>query len=195
MIKLKNVNKEYRLAEVKTTENSDENEMIIEGYAVVFNQITDLGWCKEIIDRNAFNGTDMKDCVLKYNHEDSVFILARTRNKSLELTIDDHGLKVRAKLIDTTNNRDIYKMIKEGLLDKMSFGFIVAERSWDYETDTRTILRISKLYDVSVVDFPAYEQTEIYTRNKSEDEYKVEKEKYFRRKRERLELEIQLLSL
>lgn len=192
---MENVNKEYRLAEVKTTENSDENEMIIEGYAVVFNQITDLGWCKEIIDRNAFNGTDMKDCVLKYNHEDSVFILARTRNKSLELTIDDHGLKVRAKLIDTTNNRDIYKMIKEGLLDKMSFGFTVAERSWDYETDTRTILRISKLYDVSVVDFPAYEQTEIYTRNKSEDEYKVEKEKYFRRKRERLELEIQLLSL
>ena len=170
---MENVNKEYRLAEVKTTENSDENEMIIEGYAVVFNQITDLGWCKEIIDRNAFNGTDMKDCVLKYNHEDSVFILARTRNKSLELTIDDHGLKVRAKLIDTTNNRDIYKMIKEGLLDKMSFGFTVAERSWDYETDTRTILRISKLYDVSVVDFPAYEQTEIYTRNKSEDEYKV----------------------
>lgn len=192
---MENVNKEYRLAEVKTTENSDENEMIIEGYAVVFNQITDLGWCKEIIDRNAFNGTDMKDCVLKYNHEDSVFILARTRNKSLELAIDDHGLKVRAKLIDTTNNRDIYKMIKEGLLDKMSFGFTVAERSWDYETDTRTILRISKLYDVSVVDFPAYEQTEIYTRNKSEDEYKVEKEKYFRRKRERLELEIQLLSL
>lgn len=192
---MENVNKEYRLAEVKTTENSDENEMIIEGYAVVFNQITDLGWCKEIIDRNAFNGTDMKDCVLKYNHEDSVFILARTRNKSLELTIDDHGLKVRAKLIDTTNNRDIYKMIKEGLLDKMSFGFTVAERSWDYETDTRTILRISKLYDVSVVDFPAYEQTEIYTRNKSEDEYKVEKEKYFRRKREKLELEIQLLSL
>lgn len=192
---MENANKEYRLAEVRTTESSDENEMIIEGYAVVFNQITDLGWCKEIIDRNAFNGADMKDCVLKYNHEDSVFILARTRNKSLELMIDDHGLKVRAKLIDTTNNRDIYKMIKEGLLDKMSFGFTVAERSWDYETDTRTILRISKLYDVSVVDFPAYEQTEIYTRNKSEDEYKVEKEKYFRRKRERLELEIQLLSL
>ena len=86
-------------------------------------------------------------------------------------------------------------MIKEGLLDKMSFGFTVAERSWDYETDTRTILRISKLYDVSVVDFPAYEQTEIYTRNKNEDEYIVEKEKYFRKKRERIELEIQLLSL
>ena len=192
---MENVNKEYRLAEVKTTENSDENEMIIEGYAVVFNQITDLGWCKEIIDRNAFNGTDMKDCVLKYNHEDSVFILARTRNKSLELTIDDHGLKVRAKLIDTTNNRDIYKMIKEGLLDKMSFGFTVAERSWDYETDTRTILRISKLFDVSVVDFPAYDGTDIKTRKK--DDYLLEKSKYleFKTKRKKLELKLKLLDL
>ena len=192
---MENVNKEYRLAEVKTTENSDENEMIIEGYAVVFNQITDLGWCKEIIDRNAFNGTDMKDCVLKYNHEDSVFILARTRNKSLELTIDDHGLKVRAKLIDTTNNRDIYKMIKEGLLDKMSFGFSVQEQAWDYDTDTRTILRISRLFDVSVVDFPAYDGTDIKTRKK--DDYLLEKSKYLESKtrRKKIELKLKLLDL
>ena len=98
--------KEVRLAEVRALENQENQEMIVEGYAVVFNQITDLGWCKEIIDRNAFNGSDMKDCVLKYNHEDSFLILARTRNKSLELTIDDHGLKIRAKLIDTTQNKD-----------------------------------------------------------------------------------------
>ena len=165
--------KEVRLAEVRALEDNEKQEMIVEGYAVVFNQITDLGWCKEIIDRNAFNGADMKDCVLKYNHNDSFLILARTRNKSLELSIDDHGLKIRAKLIDTTNNKDVYKMIKEGLLDKMSFAFTVAERKWDYETDTRTVLRISKLYDVSVVDVPAYDTTEIYARSK--DEYEKEK--------------------
>lgn len=185
--------KEYRLAEVRAMENNEENEMIIEGYAVVFNQVTDLGWCKEVIDRNAFNGADMKDCVLKYNHEDSFLILARTRNKSLELTIDDHGLKVRARLIDTTNNKDVYKMIKEGLLDKMSFAFSVAERMWDYETDTRTVLRISKLYDVSVVDVPAYENTEISARNK--ENYNIEKEKYLKNKRKRLEVELTLLGL
>lgn len=168
--------KEVRLAEVRALEDNEKQEMIVEGYAVVFNQVTDLGWCKEIIDRNAFNGADMKDCVLKYNHNDSFLILARTRNKSLELTIDDHGLKIRAKLIDTTNNKDVYKMIKEGLLDKMSFAFTVAERKWDYETDTRTVLKISKLYDVSVVDVPAYDNTEIYARSK--EEYEKEKKEY-----------------
>lgn len=184
--------KEVRLAEVRASENDKEQEMIIEGYAVVFNQITDLGWCKEIIDRNAFNGADMKDCVLKYNHNDSFLILARTRNKSLELSIDDHGLKIRAKLIDTTNNKDVYKMIKEGLLDKMSFAFTVAERKWDYETDTRTVLRISKLYDVSVVDVPAYDNTEIYARSK--EEYEKEKREYQELKLEKEKLKL-LLSL
>lgn len=184
--------KEVRLAEVRALEDNEKQEMIVEGYAVVFNQITDLGWCKEIIDRNAFNGADMKDCVLKYNHNDSFLILARTRNKSLELSIDDHGLKVRAKLIDTTNNKDVYKMIKEGLLDKMSFAFTVAERKWDYETDTRTVLRISKLYDVSVVDVPAYDTTEIYARSK--DEYEKEKREYQELKLEKEKLKL-LLSL
>ncbi len=182
--------KEFRLAEVRAIEDEENKEMIVEGYAVVFNQVTDLGWCKEIIDRNAFDGADMKDCVLKYNHNDSVFILARTRNKSLELNVDDHGLKIRAKLIDTTNNKDIYKMIKEGLLDKMSFAFVVAERKWDYETDTRTVLRISKLYDVSVVDFPAYDTTEIYARSKKE--YEEEKRKYKELKLEKEKLKLKL---
>ncbi|MBQ8298660.1 MAG: HK97 family phage prohead protease [Clostridia bacterium] len=184
--------KEVRLAEVRALEENESNEMIVEGYAVVFNQVTDLGWCKEIIDRNAFNGADMKDCVLKYNHNDSFLILARTRNKSLELSIDDHGLKIRAKLIDTTNNKDVYKMIKEGLLDKMSFAFTVAERSWDYETDTRTVLRIAKLYDVSVVDIPAYDNTEIYARSK--EEYENEKREYEELKLEKQKMKL-LLSL
>ena len=184
--------KEVRLAEVRALEDNEEKEMIVEGYAVVFNQITDLGWCKEIIDRNAFNGADMKDCVLKYNHENSFLILARTRNKSLELTIDDHGLKIRAKLIDTTQNKDIYKMVKEGLLDKMSFAFTVAERKWDYETDKRTVLRISKLYDVSVVDVPAYDGTEIYARSK--EEYEKEKREYQEMKLEKEKLQL-VLSL
>lgn len=189
------MNKEIRLAEVRALENESEKEMVIEGYAVVFNQVTDLGWCKEIIDRNAFNGADMKDCVLKYNHNDSFLILARTRNKSLELSIDDHGLKIKAKLIDTTNNRDVYKMIKEGLLDKMSFAFTVAERKCDYETDTRTVLRISKLYDVSVVDVPAYDTTEVYAR--SMEEYETEKREYLKCKDEKrkLEMQLDLLSL
>ena len=148
------MDKEIRfLAEKLQVRDSISDEMIVEGYAVIFDSPATHGFT-EIIDKNAFNGCDMKDVPLKYNHSDNFLILARTRNNSLELFIDEKGLKIRANLIDTTNNRDIYKMIKAGLLDKMSFAFTVSEEEWDYENDTRRILRIDKLYDVSVVDTP-----------------------------------------
>lgn len=185
--------KEMRISELRTLENTNENdEMIIEGYAVVFEVETDLGWCKEIISRDAFNDCNMSDCVLKYNHNDSCLILARTRNKSLELLVDSKGLKIRAKLIDTTQNRDIYKMIQAGLLDKMSFAFSVRKQEWDYENDVRRITEISQLFDVSVVDVPAYDSTEIYARSK--EEYEKEKDKYRKEKLEKQKLQL-LLSL
>ena len=74
----------------------------------------------------------------------------------------------------------------------MSFAFTVAERKWDYETDTRTVMRISKLFDVSVVDVPAYDNTEIYARSK--EEYEKEKREYEELKLEKEKLEL-LLSL
>lgn len=158
------MDKEIRmLAENFRALDSDEGKMIIEGYAVVFDSPATHGFT-EVIDRNAFNGCDMKDVPLKYNHDDSHLILARTRNNSLQLIVDDKGLKIRAELIDTTSNIDIYKSIQAGLLDKMSFAFTVAEEDWDYSTDTRTILAIDKLYDVSVVDVPFYDTTSIYAR-------------------------------
>ena len=176
--------KEVRLTEVRALQDE---EMIIEGYAVIFDSpATHCGYT-EIIDKNAFNGCDMQDVCMKYNHEDNFLILARTRNQSLQLVVDDKGLKIRAKLIDTTQNKDIYKMIKAGLLDKMSFAFTVDKEEYDYETDTRRILSIDKLYDVSVVDVPFYESTEIFARSK--EDYLKEKEK------EELKLEKEKLKL
>lgn len=161
-----NKEKEIRLLaenlEVRTSEDNNE-KMVVEGYAVVFDSPATHGFT-EIIDKNAFNGCDMKDVCLKYNHDDSHLILARTRNKSLSLSIDDKGLFIRAELIDTSSNKDIYKMIQSGLLDKMSFAFTVEEEKWDLATDTRTILKIDKLFDVSVVDTPFYDTTSIYAR-------------------------------
>lgn len=183
--------KERMLAEVRALDN-DENKMVVEGYAVVFENTTDLGYIKEVIDRNAFNECDMSDVCMKYNHEDNVLIMARTRNDSLQLIVDDKGLKIRAELIDTQNNKDLYKMIQARLLDKMSFAFTVKEEEMDYSTDTRRILKIDKLFDVSVVDVPAYDATDIYARSK--EQYEKEKEEY-----NKLELEKQkalaLLSL
>jgi hypothetical protein len=161
--------KETRLADVKFEET--EGKMTLEGYAIVFNQETligdeDYGFVEEI-DRYALENTLMKDVPMKYNHMDSFLIIARTKNKSLTLSVDNNGLKVHAELLDTQSNQDIYKMVRSGLLDKMSFAFTVEEQSWNKEgkIPKRTITKIGRLYDVSVVDTPAYDSTSIYARS------------------------------
>lgn len=169
---MENRKKEIRMVEMRASEE----EMSVEGYAVVFDEVTDLGWIKEVIDRNAFDGADMSDIVMKYNHENSVLPMARTRGGSLTFEIDDHGMRIRAKLPDTSVNRDIYTLIRDGVLSKMSFAFTIKNEEYDYETDTRKILAFDKIFDVSVVDVPAYESTEIYARTK--EQYEEEKRKY-----------------
>ena len=157
---------ENRLSDVSFKEE-DEQKMVLEGYAIVFDQETVIGDKEkgfiESIDRNALKNANMKDVPMKYNHDDSFLIIARTRNNSLRLTVDDIGLKVRAELIDTDSNKDIYKMVKAGLLDKMSFAFTVSSQKIDRSGDIpkRTITGIDRLYDVSIVDLPAYNQTSI----------------------------------
>jgi len=163
-------NKEVRLAEMRVKEES-EDKMVLEGYAIVFEEETMIGneeyGFREVIDKNSLAKANMKDVPMKYNHMDSFLILARTKNKSLSLAVDDKGLKVRAELLNTTTNADIYKMIKAGLLDKMSFAFTVKKQSWDRseKIPLRRIEEIDRLYDVSVVDLPAYEGTSIYSRS------------------------------
>lgn len=148
-----------------------ESDMILEGYACVFNERTLIGsedyGFYEVIDRDAFNGADLSDVPLKYNHTDAVPILARTRNGSLSLSIDDKGLKIRAKLLDTQDAKDMYKRVQEGLIDKMSFAFTTKESEWNDATTpmTRTIKRFERIWDVSVVDIPAYDGTSVYARS------------------------------
>jgi len=161
--------KETRLADVTLHEEDD--KMILEGYALVFNNETligdeEYGFIEEI-DSRSLSETKMKDVPMKYNHMDSFLIIARTKNQSLSLTVDNIGLKVRAELLDTNTNQDIYKMVRSGLLDKMSFAFTVDEQVWNREgrIPKRTITKIDRLYDVSVVDTPAYDATSIYARS------------------------------
>lgn len=184
--------KEIRLVDMRALDNTD--EMIVEGYAAVFDTVTNLGWMNEVIDRHAFDNADMSDIVMKYNHEDSVLPMARTRGGTLQFDVDDHGLKIRAKLPDTSVNKDIYTLIREGVLSKMSFAFTVKSEEYDYETDTRKILEFDKIFDVSVVDVPAYETTEIYARSK--EQYEEDKRKYEEKKmsfeKQKLELMLSL---
>lgn len=174
----KKSDKEVRLANISDFNielRNDENEsgkMIIEGYAAVFDEETLIGdeeWgFYERIDKKAFDDANMKDVPLKYNHSDNVPILARTRNKSLELKTDDKGLFIRAELLDTQDNIDMYKRIKAGLIDKMSFAFTVKKDAEEWEKGEipkRTIKRFDRLFDVSVVSEPAYDGTSVYARS------------------------------
>ena len=142
-------------------EDTDDGKMEIKGYAAVFNSPETYGYT-EILAPTAFDGADMSDVVLRYNHNDSFMVLARTRNKSLNLEVDGRGLYMKANLQDDiTEHRDIFNAIKSQLIDKQSFAFTVEEDNYDYDTDTRTITKIGKLFDVSVVDQPFYNATDV----------------------------------
>ncbi len=163
---------ERRLIEIRAVDNEEE-KMLIEGYAIIYDQPATHQYGRrkftETIKRGALDKTDMKDVPLRYNHNDNVMIMARTRNKSLKLKKDEIGLKIQAELLDTQSNRDLYKAIQEGLIDKMSFAFTVADGgdTWTFgeEETKREVTDIAKLWDVSVVDTPFYDSTSIYARS------------------------------
>ena len=180
--------KEIRKLDMQFRAVEDNEKMQIEGYAVVFNSPETYDYT-EIIDEHALDETDMSDVVLRYNHNDSFMVLARTRNKSLDLKVDEKGLLIDATLQDDiTDHKNIYNAIKSGLIDKQSFAFVVEEDEYDYDTDTRTIKKIGKLFDVSVVDQPFYNSTDISI--KSENDEFLTKRKELREEHEK-ELEEQ----
>jgi len=158
-------------------EDTEDNKMEIKGYAAVFNSPETYDYT-EVIAPTAFDEADMSDVVLRYNHNDNFMVLARTRNKSLELSVDEKGLLIDATLQDdVSTHKDIFNAIKSGLIDKQSFAFTVDEDEYDYETDTRTITKIGKLFDVSVVDQPFYNATDVsVARDISNDEFLARRE-------------------
>lgn len=178
--------KEIRMLcqEFKALENED-GKLVIEGYAIVFNSPATHGYT-EIISDKALDNCDMTDVVLRYNHNDSFIVLARTRNHSLSLTKDSVGLKIKAELQkDITDHVNVYNAIRSQLIDKQSFAFSVRGDSYDYDSDTRIITDIDKLYDVSVVDQPFYQSTDISTsRNIANDDF-MERRKQLREEHER----------
>ncbi|WP_270511665.1 HK97 family phage prohead protease [Megamonas funiformis] len=187
---------ETRMALLEPASENEENKQLVEGYAAVFNQRTLIwesewsGWkYMEVIDRNAFDGADMSDTVFKYNHGDIAMVLARASNNTLTMQTDDKGLRISADIIDTNNGTDVYKLIKRGDLNKMSFAFTVknerSESDRENKIYTRTITAFDKIYDVAVVDFPAYDGTSIQARSK---EYFVDLEKGLQEEKRRKKL-------
>jgi len=161
-------NREYRYTQIfecRAKEDSEE-DFIVEGYATTFNDAYTLFTSedgtdyKEVVDREAIDSnTDTKDVIFVKDHEGTVF--ARTKNGTLKLSLDDHGLKVTADMSKTASARAAYEEIKSGMYDQMSFAFIVDDDEYNKTTHTRTIRHIKKLFDVSFVGFPANPNTDI----------------------------------
>lgn len=150
---------ELRTAEVRA---AGDDTLVIEGYAANFEQRTDLGYFKEEIARGAFDNVLNDDVRLLLNHEGAP--MARTTNGTLELSVDETGLKYRAALADTQDGRDLYKLIKRGDISQSSFAFTIAEQEWSEDRSVRTVTKMARLLDVSPVTYPAYPTTTVAAR-------------------------------
>ena len=192
--------REYRSMTMAVRAAQDDSKLMVEGYATTFGEPYVLYESKnykflEQVDPHAFDECDMSDVIFQYDHEGRVF--ARTRNKTLELTIDSKGLLVRADLSGTDEGKKLHQEIAGGYTDRMSFGFVVAEDKREYIEDvnagtvtyTRTITKISKLYDVSAVSIPANDMTSISARKFSDGVIsEFESERICREKKKKIKL-------
>lgn len=162
--------KETRTIEIRAAQQENDNKLVIEGVPVVFDtptKINDpLGSYTEIIQRSALEGVDLNDTRLLYNHDFSKIPLARTP-KTMELYINEKGLNMRAVLPDTEEGRSIYTAVQRGDLTGMSFSFTCDKDGshYDPKTQTRSISKIKKLYECSIVPFPAYQTTSVEARS------------------------------
>ncbi|MEZ7173592.1 HK97 family phage prohead protease [Sporosarcina sp. OR05] len=156
---------------------ADDEEKQIEGHAAVFDEKTNIGgFFYEIIERGAFDGTNFDDVLFSTNHDLQKIPLARSRrnnsNSTLQLQVDEKGLFVRAAL-DTEGNpsaKELFSAIKRGDMDGMSFIFYIKDQKWedlDSEMPTRRIQKISRVIEVSAVNFPAYAGTDINARDQA----------------------------
>lgn len=149
----------------------DDRGAWIEGYPVVFNEETILGdYCREMIAPEAVTEEMLRDVALMIGHDFGMIPLAHSRrnneNSTMQLSIDTHGVKMRA-LLDVDNNpraKEAYSAITRGDISGMSYAFIVEEERWEDlmgEMPLRVITRLAKIFEVSLVAFPQYTGTSV----------------------------------
>lgn len=186
----------------------DEAEKRVTGYATTFNEpytlYEDVDMVfREQVDPGAFNGADMSDVIMQYDHRGRVF--ARIRNNTLALRTDSKGLFVTANLGGTEIGRQLYEEIRGGYTDKMSFAFTVsADNVERYEENNkrvylRTITQIDRVFDVSAVSIPANDGTSISARSYVNGILAKEQEEALQKfeteqKRKRLQLRLRLIG-
>lgn len=182
-------NREYRkmpMVQIRKEEGSEESSFLAEGYASTFEEYVlfedDGIQYKERILPEAFDGTDFSDVVFLKDHEGTVF--ARTKNGTLQLSVDENGLFTKTDLSKTSASRQMYEEIEAEMYTHMSFAFVVDDDEYNTKEHLRTIRHISKLYDVSAVSFPANPTTDISVATRSRFDGFIEQEKAERLARE-----------
>lgn len=135
------------------------------GYAMKYNTMSEVlgGWMVETIARGAFDDVDMSDVIATFNHNFDT-LLGRTSAGTLTLELDDVGLRFELDLPNTRWGDDCLAMIRRGDLRHCSFIFIVDKSEWVYDEGdyaVRTILKVDRLLEISLVVFPAYKDTEV----------------------------------
>ena len=166
-------NREVRFAPIELRTEQEENAEVayIEGYPIVFNQETDMGEWREVIDpATVSDDKKLRDVALMVGHDFGSIPLAHSRRNNgsgtMQLTASDDGVFMRAAL-DVENNpkaKEAYSAVKRGDLSGMSFAFTVNEERWeDVDTDKplRRITGFGRIFEVSLVAFPAYSGTSV----------------------------------
>lgn len=143
---------------------ADDGAPSIRGYAAVFDRIADLGFFKEKIRKGAFARTIGNGDIRALLNHDPNFVLGRNRAGTLQLAEDDKGLAVEITPPDVQWARDLLVSMRRGDINQMSFGFQTLKEEWDKEEKLRTLVEV-RLFDVSVVTFPAYPQTSAHVRS------------------------------
>lgn len=154
---------EVRTSEIRAHESKP---MVVEGYASVFDSVYNIGF-DETVDRGAFDNVLGDDVRFFFDH--GGIPLARTKNDTLTLSVDDRGLHYRAELSDTTAGRDLFQAIQRGEVSQSSFAFQIENESRDAK-GVRHIESVSRLLDVSAVSFPASGATEVLARKTKVEE-------------------------
>lgn len=172
--------KEIRLGDNATTSTSESRH--IEGYAIVFNSLSnDLGGFREIIEQGAITDELIKnsDILCLMNHDIKKGVLARSYQGrgSLKLDIDEHGLHYSFDAPKTALGDEVLEGIRRCDISKCSFAFVCGEDNWTKDENgeyIRHVKKINKLYDVSLVYHPAYEETEVKADTRGLDELKAQ---------------------
>lgn len=199
--------RDFTLAVVELEAPDQEEKKIVRGYASTFNEPYTLYEDGDVVIQEqvaptAFDSADMSDVIMQFDHRGKVF--ARISNNTLTVRADDHGLAIEADLGGTEIGRQLYEEIRGGYITKMSYGYTVPDDGAVWEErkledgrslEIRTVVRVSKVYDVSAVSLPANDGTSISVRNLSDgviEQIKAERLHALELKRKKLQTRMRL---